>query len=86
MQWESPAFLNKCSVLISRRWRGECLLEHLGKNHSFLWLLVDAFRGDGGFVWQCDGGPSFHPQVQDMAFPFGLSSGDAVGENFNAFA
>lgn len=70
----APHFWTRAVFSLAGAVERECLLEHSGKNHSFLWLLVDAFRGDGGFVWQCDGGPPFHPQVQDIVFPFGLSS------------
>ena len=64
-------------------------MEHLGKNQSFLLLLVDAFRGGmealfGSVIEGLTLTPNFR-RVR-VVFPFGLSSGDAVGGNFNAFA
>lgn len=61
-------------------------VECLGKNQSLLWLLGDAFRGDRGFVWQCDGRPRFHPKFKLWFFPLGFVLEMQLGANFNAFA
>lgn len=61
-------------------------LEHLGKNHSFLWLPVDALGWEGDLFGSVMQGLAFILEFRIWFFPSGFSDRDAIWGNFNTFA